>query len=192
MHAFLIIGDSEQIITNRFSMPKIPFVLQKIDDVRELKKILKFKTNQKTAIVINNIDSATEEALNAFLKILEEPGENISFILTAKNLENVIPTVISRCEVITSHKSQVTSHKNNTQIQKFLNSKTTERIAIVEKIKEREEIIKFVEDLIFVERKKGDYKYMNNYLNILKNLKLNGNIGLQVLNLVVRMNSDVK
>ncbi len=191
MHAFLIVGNGEDVIANRFDMPKIPFVLQKIEDARELKKITKYKFSQKTAIVINDIDNATEEALNAFLKDLEEPNDNLVYILTANNLGSVMPTIISRCEVIknVNFKLQIL---NQSQITNFLDSKTKQKITIVEQIKDRDQAIKFVEDLILFSREGGNFNHMEIYLKTLKNLRLNGNIGLQLTNLVVRMNGDGK
>lgn len=193
MHAFLTSGDNIQdIVLKQNIKTQITFVLQKIDDARELKKILKFKTGEKTAVVINDIDSATEEALNAFLKVLEEPGENINFILTAKNLENVIPTIVSRCEVVKNRKLQEPKNQNNLKIKNFINSNLEQKIFIIERIKDRGDAIKFIEDLIYFEYQNGNLNRMDNYLNTIKNIKLNGNIGLQLLNLVVRMNGNGK
>lgn len=189
MHAFLTTdNDTWQLIEREKVANQIPFILQKIDDVRELKKILKFKFNQKTAILINKIDEATEEALNAFLKILEEPNENIIYILNAKNIDNVLPTIVSRCEVVPTPNTKPQT-LNKSQIERFLNSTTEQKIAIVEKLKDRDDAIHFVEDLILVERENKNYQHIDVYLQTLKNLKQNGNIGLQVLNLVGRMNS---
>jgi DNA polymerase-3 subunit delta' len=50
--------------------------------------------------VINNIDISTEEAQNKLLKVLEEPQKNVYFLLSAQTLENVLPTIKSRCDKI--------------------------------------------------------------------------------------------
>lgn len=50
--------------------------------------------------VINNIDSSTEESQNKLLKILEEPPRNVYFLLGAKVIDNVLPTIRSRCNKI--------------------------------------------------------------------------------------------
>lgn len=184
MHAFLITGnDSEYKMqkVKRLAKEKnakmIPFVLQKIDDARNLKNFTKFNFDQKTAIVIKDIDQATNEALNAFLKNLEEPNENLIYILTASNLENVLPTIASRCEIVkspsTNHHPPITADDHKHALD----------------IKERDIAIKFIEDLIDFDYKNRDYTNMEHYLKTLKNLKNNGNVSLQMLNLVVRMDS---
>ena len=184
MHAFLIIGDRKQVIEDRVKTllveqkaKQIPFELQKIEDVRNLKKITKFSNSSKTAIVINDIDSATTEALNAFLKNLEEPNENLIYILTASNLTNVLSTIVSRCEVVAVQSTKYLVQRLHRNYRDALN------------IKERDEAIKFVEDLLFLDNEKKEYKNMENYLNTLKNLKLNGNVSLQMTNLVAKMSS---
>lgn len=184
MHAFIILGNSTEylwrscISIQRENIKKqIPFILQKIEDTRELKKLVKFSFNEKTAIVIEDIDKVTIEAANAFLKNLEEPNQNLIYILTASNLDNVLPTIISRCEIISVQSTQYT-------ILRQLNYKDALNI------KDRDEAIKFVEDLIFLDHEKKEYKNMENYLKTIQNLKANGNVSLQMTNLVVTMNRN--
>lgn len=50
--------------------------------------------------IINNVDASTEEAQNKLLKILEEPPENVYFLLGATSEEKVLPTIKSRCDKI--------------------------------------------------------------------------------------------
>ena len=100
MHAFLIIGDSTEDIEQRLKAKIIEFPIAKIDDTRELNKLLRLSFNEKTLIICRNIQNATEEALNAFLKNLEEPQERIYFALTAPSEKSVLSTIVSRCQVI--------------------------------------------------------------------------------------------
>lgn len=51
-------------------------------------------------VVINNIERLTEEASNSLLKSLEEPNHNIIFILTTNSLSKVLPTIISRSQLV--------------------------------------------------------------------------------------------
>lgn len=171
MHAFLLINTNPEDLAKDQKAKIIPYILQRIEDTRNLKKITKFSFSQKTAIVIKNIDQASEEALNALLKNIEEPSENLIYILTATNINNVIPTIVSRCQVIA-----VPSTK---RLRKDINYKDALDI------KDREEAIKFVEDLIFTDK---DFINKENYLKILKNLKANGNVSLQLTNLLVKIN----
>lgn len=50
--------------------------------------------------VLNNIESMTTVAINAILKFLEEPGKNIYAILTTENESKILPTILSRTQVL--------------------------------------------------------------------------------------------
>lgn len=178
MHAFLLINSDPQDFAKKQNVKTIPFILQKIEDTRELKKFVKFSFSEKTAILIENIDTATQEASNAFLKNLEEPNQNLIYILTASILENILPTIVSRCQIV----------KNSNAKTQMLNNKSNFRDAL--NIKDRDEAIKFIENLIYIDHKKNNFKNMENYLNTIKNLKANGNVSLQLTNFVVKMTSN--
>lgn len=178
MHAFLLINSDPIGFAEKQKAKIIPFVLEKIEDVRNLKKLVKFSFSEKTAIVIENIDKVTPEAANAFLKNLEEPNNNLIYILTASNLDNVLPTIVSRCEIIKipNSKFQIINKLQDTNYKNALN------------IKDRDEAIKFIENLIYIDHEKNIFKNMENYLETIKNLKANGNVSLQLTHFVVRMN----
>lgn len=178
MHAFLLINSDPNEFAKKQNAKVIPFTLQKIEDARELKKLVKFSFNEKTAIVINDIDSATTEASNAFLKNLEEPTENVIYILTATNINNVLPTVLSRCQLIKGAKQKQKTNNKNVNFKDAFN------------IKDRSEAITFIENLIDIDHEKEEFKNMENYLTTLKNLKANGNVSLQLTAFVVRMNGN--
>lgn len=177
MHAFLLINTDPIQFAKKEDAKVIPFELQKIEDTRNLKKLVKFKFNEKAAIVINGIDNATNEALNAFLKNLEEPSPNLIYILTATNLKNVLPTIVSRCEVIQSIIDNQQLFESTINHKEGLN------------IKDRDEALKFVEDLIYMDYQKKNFDNIENYLQTLQNLKANGNVSLQMTNLVAKMSS---
>ncbi len=50
--------------------------------------------------IIHDADRITVQAQNAFLKTLEEPPKGSFFILTSGNPHTLLPTVISRCQLI--------------------------------------------------------------------------------------------
>lgn len=62
--------------------------------------------------VIERIENATKEAMNSLLKILEEPIEGIYAIFTTQNINKVLPTIISRCQVIEIKQDNKTVLKN--------------------------------------------------------------------------------
>ena len=69
-----------------------------IDQIRNLiQKLRTFSFNNKPRfILIDNIDYLNKNAINALLKILEEPSKNVYFILINNN-KKVLPTLKSRC-----------------------------------------------------------------------------------------------
>ena len=74
----------------------------KIGQIRDFMRIFCFKNYSapyKMAI-IDNADQMTNEAANALLKTLEEPGENSILILITSRSESLLPTIVSRCQQI--------------------------------------------------------------------------------------------
>lgn len=51
----------------------------------------------KRVVVIDFIETMTESAANALLKILEEPPKDVYFLLTTSKIQHIAPTIISRC-----------------------------------------------------------------------------------------------
>jgi DNA polymerase-3 subunit delta' len=62
-----------------------------------------------TVIIITRIETMRPEAANAFLKVLEEPGERVIFILTADRVDALLPTILSRCQIVPF--TPLTSHE---------------------------------------------------------------------------------
>lgn len=50
--------------------------------------------------ILKNVDHSSNVAMNSLLKFLEEPVEDVYAILTTSNLNKVLPTIQSRCQVI--------------------------------------------------------------------------------------------
>ena len=48
--------------------------------------------------VLTDADRIRTEAANSLLKLLEEPGPDVVLVLTAERAENVLPTILSRCQ----------------------------------------------------------------------------------------------
>lgn len=74
----------------------------RIEIAREIKKRLNLKSylGHRRAIIILGCETMTVETANALLKILEEPNEDVFFILTTSVLEDVLPTIKSRCQLL--------------------------------------------------------------------------------------------
>ncbi len=199
MHAFLLTGvDSEKIslaivdTTLMLGAKSMEYPVKKIEDVRQLGKFVNLTVSGKTAILIKDIDMATEEAQNALLKNLEEPQDNLNYILTASSEEAVVPTIISRCEVVRTGGKEEISDESLKDVRKFYDSSGVERLLITSKITTREEASLFMKNLILAGRElmKKDLK-MVNFLEAaegtLISLRTNGNVQLQLTNFVIRL-----
>ena len=55
---------------------------------------------KKRIYIIRDCEKMRTEAANSMLKFLEEPEDDIVAILMTNNINNVLPTIISRCKVI--------------------------------------------------------------------------------------------
>ena len=53
--------------------------------------------NMSRFILIDNIENLNKNSVNALLKIIEEPNENVFFILINNNEKYILPTLKSRC-----------------------------------------------------------------------------------------------
>jgi DNA polymerase III delta prime subunit len=189
MHAYLIVGESQQEeitkLVKKLNAKSVEFSVNKIEEVRELNSFTGLSVNSPQAIVIRNIENSTTEALNALLKNLEEPAENIFYILTCQNLGRVLPTIVSRCQVIkiTNNKLQMT----NTEPEKFMKLKIGQKFSYLDKIKTRDEAVAFVKNLILYLHANliANAKNITICQKVFDNLKANGNINIQLTFLAI-------
>lgn len=102
--------DTDCNICQLFDSNSLPSFISVYPDGQNIKKeqILdimdKFSTiplyTKFNMYVINNAEKFNASSANTILKFLEEPKPNILGFLITNNIENVIPTVRSRCEYI--------------------------------------------------------------------------------------------
>jgi DNA polymerase-3 subunit delta' len=74
----------------------------KIEPVRQLIYDLSLKPVEARRRVARllRFDAANVETMNTFLKTLEEPPGNVIILLTAESADDLLPTIVSRCEVL--------------------------------------------------------------------------------------------
>ena len=71
-------------------------------DVMQIREMISY-TNKSTFnnmarfILIDNIENLNKNSVNALLKVIEEPNENVFFILINNCEKNILPTLKSRC-----------------------------------------------------------------------------------------------
>lgn len=201
MHAYLITGARQENIdaeinelSKKLKVKILEFPLVKIEDTRALNSFLRLKIASPTAVVINSIDQVTDEAANAFLKNLEEPQEDLYYFLSAESVHKVLPTIVSRCQIIKTVESQ--KQETNTQALKFLELSVGEKLSLVDQIKGRDEAKLFVRELIaFLHLSLHEVKVnlaltadnLELSQKTLDNLEANGNVTLQLANLAINL-----
>lgn len=143
-----------------FIRRKTPFItaLKKqisIDQVRELKGHIfekPFKEKYKF-IVMENADSATAEAQNSLLKILEEPPAHAILVMEAKNKSQLLPTILSRIILVES-KTSPTDEQTQNLLEKDLESALSEISTINDPQEFLDRQIIFLTDLLIKSARK--------------------------------------
>jgi DNA polymerase-3 subunit gamma/tau len=69
-----------------------------IDEIREIKETVKYPpvSSKYKIFIIDEVHMLTKEAFNALLKTLEEPPDNVIFILATTNPFKIPDTILSR------------------------------------------------------------------------------------------------
>ncbi|MEI7884011.1 MAG: hypothetical protein WCI30_01510 [Clostridia bacterium] len=80
----------------------------RLDSVQEIRVRLGLQRfgSGKRIIIIKDAHLLREEAANCLLTVLEEPPEDTIWLLLTTNLYSILPTIISRCQLIYSNNWQ--------------------------------------------------------------------------------------
>lgn len=107
----------------------------KIDQIHEFirkTQLRPFNSKYKVGVIISS-EKMTKEAQNALLKTLEEPADNTFLLLTTANPKKLLPTIISRCQVLEFYEQEDDTLDTQT-LQKILRSSLPVRFEFIEKI----------------------------------------------------------
>ena len=71
-------------------------------DIAQIREMIAYSNksclnNMPRFVLIDNIENLNKNSVNALLKIIEEPNDQIFFILINNNEKNILPTLKSRC-----------------------------------------------------------------------------------------------
>lgn len=75
------------------------------EQIRDLTAMLRTHSSVRRVIIINPANTMTESAQNALLKTLEEPNPNTHFLLITTADTELLPTIQSRCQQLTLHRT---------------------------------------------------------------------------------------
>lgn len=201
MHSYLIISKDpasveEEIesIKKRHKLTLQHFDIEKIEDTKALKNLTKLDFNKPYGIVIKNIHNASSEALNAFLKSLEEPQQNVYFILSAPSRLHLLQTIVSRCQVINLVNK---NPKPPEEIEKLFKKNKSDIVEyVIENLNDRPSALNFSINFILAGHEllhtssdsyQDTYNKIENSRSLYKNLKANGNVNLQLTNFIANL-----
>lgn len=115
-----------------------------IEQARQIKDFLSLKPYQGSsqAVILICAENLTPDAQNALLKVLEEPPEGTIFILGASSEDQLLPTVLSRCQIV-NLSMPATSDKGKYQqeIEKLFGYSMEKRFQFIEKLDKKEEFL---------------------------------------------------
>ncbi|MEI6316685.1 MAG: hypothetical protein WCO65_03095 [bacterium] len=166
-HAYVIGGHKEdaKAFVNSFlekfgvvhdnSITTSEHVIFTIDHVRELRHWQQLVSQNGEKIYIAYISFITNEAQNALLKTLEEPVPHTHIIIAIPKPEMLLPTLLSRVQVIIPEKSE---RSGSQKIKDFLKLSIADKLEFVKKLTEkgddeyasaevREKAVAFFDDL---------------------------------------------
>lgn len=86
----------------------------KVEQIRELQQGV-FLSPQRSIykiIIIESAERLNTASSNALLKVLEEPSANTHFILISEQVATILPTILSRCQVMHFSSEKDNSIKN--------------------------------------------------------------------------------
>jgi hypothetical protein len=153
MHAYIITGGNQTARENEIQKRLTAWNIKDIDCVYlagdeehigidairlfQKRLLLTPFTSTHTVGVIRNSDRLTQEAQNALLKVLEEPPPHAYILCEVASSSLLLPTVVSRCEVITlrgSDTSSDTTHEIRETIQLLLTASYGKKLKMIDEI----------------------------------------------------------
>ena len=155
-----------------------------IGQIREMCREINLKPfeSNKSIYIVDQAEDMTIEASNCLLKTIEEPPDYAVIILICKNLNSVLPTIISRCQIINFNlvaslkikelllrKIKIEEDKNEliSRLAQGSIGRAFKLITDKEYFTKREELLSY---LIKISPGKYDYNFFNSIEKILKDL----------------------
>jgi DNA polymerase-3 subunit gamma/tau len=77
-----------------------------VDNIRELQEVVSYAPvrDRYRVLIIDEAHMLSKAAFNALLKTLEEPPPRVIFILATTEIQKLLPTILSRCQVFEFHR----------------------------------------------------------------------------------------
>ena len=166
----------------------------KKDQILELQELFTVKPviGKRLVYIIDEVDKLHVSAANTMLKFLEEPTEDIVAILLTDNLQKVLPTIKSRCQVLSfnnintkevniifkKYKEYYPENDYDETTFEYLSSGTLELIKKIDNSKLK--MFMYYKDIFDVYKDRKDFMYLFDFMLYfyydMLNFKLNRNL----------------
>lgn len=196
---FVVPDDAEIKIKNAFILKPEQKTTITIDQVREVLGQLTVKQTNSQFVLIRPADKMGEEAENAILKNLEEPKDNVHFVLVTDKPSKLLPTILSRAEmyILKSTKTNISEISADEKIKemakKLIVAKPSELVKLAEDLtKKKDGVRDYVLDILavaiemayksyFLTKKEAFLTKIPKLLNTYENISKNGHIKLHLV-----------
>ena len=173
-----------------------------VNQIREIISSSHTIRKKDTFYVIKNADKMNEQAQNAFLKLLEEPPENYHFVMQTKNAYSLLETVLSRGDIYIKRENSpldapiLATEKVKSYAKQLISANESGLVSLMNRITSEKDYkkdprgftVSIVECAVeityksyFKTKNLNFLKKLPKLLNLLDNLKQNGNIKLHLV-----------
>ena len=198
--SIFVVPDGTKIeIKNAFLLKPEQKTTITIDQVRDILAQFTTKITSPQFVLINPADKLTEEAENAILKNLEEPKDNLHFVLITSKPSKLLPTILSRAALYIwkNNRGKITEinadEKTKELAKKLLVAKDRELVNLAEELtKKKDGVREYVLDVLsvaiemayktyFLTNKPAFAKKIPKFLTAYENISKNGHIKLHLV-----------
>ena len=168
-----------------------------IEQVREVIARLSVRQTTDLIIMIRPAEKLGEDAANALLKSLDEPGEGVHFALLTDSPSSLLPTILSRAAVYFLKTAPVegivANDKVKTLAKRLLVAKGAELVAVAEEITKKKEgvrayaltvisvAIEMLYKTYFITGKMAFVVKLPKFLAAYEGVERNGHVKLQIV-----------
>jgi len=166
--------------------------------------------HSKKVYIIDGCEKMNDSSANSLLKLLEEPEQNVYAFLISSNVDSVLKTIYSRCQILKLYNEDLSIKfinslsedeiKDAIKIVKLIEQKHTKAIAnygfIIKKIKDRNYLRNLFNIILLIYRDmlnlnmKLDSEFLKDYKVDISDL-LNGNTNDSIVNKLLIINKYI-
>ena len=168
-----------------------------IEQVRQMMERLELKQSQDLFVVIRPAEKMQPEAANAFLKSLEEPGDNVHFVLVTGRPSMLLSTILSRAAIyylrVQDDQSIHADAKKKDLAKRLMVAKSNEIVGLAEEIAKKKDgvrnyalevvgtAIEMLYKSYYITGNRAFVKRLPKFLTLYESLMQNGHIKLQIV-----------